>query len=124
MNGIMKLKRVTALILFLVSALSGTAQEELSAVPCQEVPQLIQQFSADRRAIDRFYVVNMSPERRDRLISLYNEYLTALNKLDFGTLNQECKVDYLLFRRNLNEYIRFATKEEAEFGKVATWFPF
>src|SRR5690606_39050565 len=102
MNCIMKIKMILALVVFLtVSALSGVAQQELSAVPCQEVPQLIQQFSADRRAINRFYIVNMSPERRDRLISLYNEYLAALDKLEFDALNQECKVDYLLFRRNL-----------------------
>ena len=119
-----KIKGISALILFLISAVPSTAQEELSAVPCQEVPHLIQQFTADRRAINRFYTVTMSPERRDRLISLYNGYLSALEKLDFNSLNQECKVDYILFQRNLNEYIRFAQKEEAEFNKVVAWFPF
>lgn len=98
----MKMKEILVAALFFASGLPAIAQQALSAVPCQEVPHLIQQFAADRRAINRFYVVSMSSERRDRLVALYNDYLKSLAQLDFNVLNQECKVDYILFQRNLN----------------------
>ncbi|SKB26761.1 Uncharacterized conserved protein, DUF885 familyt [Parapedobacter luteus] len=120
----MSMKKTLISVLFVISAIPVIGRQELSAVPCQEVPHLIQQFAADRRAINRFYVVAMSPERRARLVALYNDYLKSLAQLDFDALNQECKVDYILFQRNLNEYLRFAQKEEDEFTKVSTWFPF
>ncbi|MBK1438690.1 DUF885 family protein [Parapedobacter sp. ISTM3] len=120
----MKMKEKLVAVLLLMTSFPANARQELSAVPCQEVPHLIQQFAADRRAINRFYVVTMSPERRARLVALYNDYLKFLAQLDFDALNQECKVDYILFQRNLNEYLRFAQKEEDEFTKVSTWFPF
>lgn len=124
MMNTMKMKEKLVAVLLLMTGFPANARQELSAVPCQEVPHLIQQFAADRRAINRFYVVAMSPERRARLVALYNDYLKSLAQLDFDALNQECKVDYILFQRNLNEYLRFAQKEEDEFTKVSTWFPF
>jgi len=65
-----------------------------------------------------------SPERREKLTALYQDYLARLEKLDFKSLPQECKADYILFKRDMNEKLRTSAKEGAEFEKVKAWFPF
>src|ERR1700754_3273407 len=87
-------------------------------VPCQEMPHLIETYNADLRAIVRFYTSSFygarnggnaaqteggSPEKRARLDALYHEYLDKLEHTDFKSLPQECKVDYLLLKRERSE---------------------
>ena len=65
-------------------------------VPCQEMPNLIETYNADLRALTRFYTSSFyggrnfgnqanteggSPEKRARLDELYQEYLKKLDKL-------------------------------------------
>ena len=103
------------------------------------MPSLIENYNADARAIVRFYTSNFyggrnqgggiqteggSPEKRARLNSLYREYMDKLEKIDFKGLPQECKVDYILFKRELNGKIQLAADEAAQYEKVKSWFPF
>jgi hypothetical protein len=128
-------------------AVSGFAQSPGDYVPCQEMPNLIQNYQADYKAIVRFYspmVQNArgnfggggggsngsaadgvgSPERREKLTGLYNQYLDKLSKLNFSGLSQECKVDYILFKRDMNEKLRTSAYEGGQYEKVKAWFPF
>src|SRR4030081_1654501 len=98
-------------LLFLsVSALSQISPDPY--VPCQEMPNLIESYNADLRALTRFYTSSYfggrnggnqvsteggSPEKRARLDELLHEYGKKLDQLDFKSLSQECKVDYILF---------------------------
>ncbi|HTI90493.1 MAG TPA: DUF885 family protein [Puia sp.] len=108
-------------------------------VPCQEMPQLIETYNADLRAIVRFYTSSFygarnganavqteggSPEKRARLDALYHEYLDKLEHTDFKSLPQECKVDYLLFKRELTGKLQRAADEAVQYGKLKNWFPF
>lgn len=115
-----------------------SAQSKNQYVPCQEMPDLIQNYNADYRALIRFYTPSGSnafrgggsdagmgsPERRDRLDKLNHEYLKKLEAFNFNSLPQECKVDYILFKRDVNEKIRKASEEAAEYNKIKQWFPF
>ncbi|WP_442590005.1 DUF885 family protein [Pedobacter sp. AW31-3R] len=109
-------------------------------VPCQEMPDLITRFNADSRSLTRFYTpasennfrggygggsdAGGSPEKRTRLNTLYTDYLKKLSEISFDALSQECKVDYLLFKRDLNEKLKLAADEAAEYEKIKKWFPF
>ena len=111
-------------------------------MPCQEMPNLMQQYNADYRSLQRFYTPNSfgggnfgrggggggsitgSPERSQRLQSLYNEYLKKLQAVNFKSLSQECKADYILFKRDLGQSLELATNEAKEYEKVKQWFPF
>jgi len=110
--------------------------------PCQEMPNLITTYNADYRALVRFYTPAAngsagggfgrgggqdgfpSPEKRTRLEGLYREYLKKLDQLDFKGLSQECKVDFILFKRDLNERLQLSADGAAEYGKIRSWFPF
>lgn len=89
-----------------------------------EVNDIMVQYNADYRSLARFYVIENSPERRQRLLSTVNEYIDKLNKLDFDKLNTGTKADYILFNRDLHEEQYQLEKEAKEYDSVKQWFPF
>lgn len=122
-----------------LSATTGHAQISPDPyVPCQEMPSLMQNYEADWRALTRFYtstfygsryqgyggIEGASLEVRARFDSLYQEYLGKTEALDFNSLSQECKVDYILFKRDLKEKLRASAEEATEYKKISHWFPF
>lgn len=126
-------------LFFLLIANFAFAQSKEEYVPCQEMPGIIQNFNADEQALLRFYTpwtgsgfrddhdgnANIgSPEKRDRLIKLNQDYLKKLEVINFNSLPQECKVDYILFKRDLNEHLRQLIKETVEYNKIKPWLPF
>lgn len=129
-------------VIFLVAACPGKGRAQVSPdpyVPCQEMPMLIENFGTDARAVTRFYNTSFygsrngggdrnakggSPEKRERLDELYHEYLGKLERVDFNGLPQECKVDYILFKRELVERLRASAEEAVVYNKLKNWFPF
>lgn len=89
-----------------------------------EVHHLMANYAADRGSLTRFYVIENSPERRQRLEKLTNDYLQQLKKMDFEHLPVDSQVDYLLFQRNLQVDIRELAKEATEVAQTQLWFPF
>ncbi|RDB03681.1 DUF885 family protein [Runella aurantiaca] len=89
-----------------------------------EVHHLMTNYAADRGSLTRFYVVENSPERRQRLEKLTNDYLGQLQKMDFDKLPVDSQVDYVLFQRNLQVDIRELGKEAVEVSQTQAWFPF
>lgn len=93
-------------------------------VPCAEMPDLMINYREDYKSLAIAYIIHSSPEYRERYKKLYNDYLKKLDKIDFEALPQECKVDYVLFKRDLNENIRLSDVASQEYNKVEKWFPF
>ena len=110
-------------------------------VPCQEMPHLITTYGADYKALIRYYTPpanasgfgrgggeqeggGFSQEKRTRLEALYRDYLKKLEQIDFKGLSQECKVDYILFKRDLDEHLKVSANEAAGYEKIKKWFPF
>lgn len=119
------------------------AQSPGAYAPCQEMPALIQNYKADYQSLTRFYapvppsyresaaggafrpmITGSSPEIRTRMEQLYKSYLERLTKLPFESLSQECKADYILFKRDLNEKLRLSAVEAQEAASVKQYFPF
>lgn len=105
-------------------------------VPCQEIPALMHEFQADQSAIMRFYSPSTnapryrfdqslgSPDRNKRLHELNESYLDRLTLVAFEQLPQECKADYLLFKRDLQEGLRKIAKDDQMLQSLSNWFPF
>ncbi|GAB3950922.1 DUF885 family protein [Spirosoma harenae] len=98
----------------------------LSGVNSQtsDVHFLLTQYEADYGSLNRFYTITGSPERRERFQSFYNEYLGKLEKLDFNRMNTDSRVDYILFRRNLQQELYKLNQEATERTQIKAWFPF
>jgi uncharacterized protein (DUF885 family) len=89
-----------------------------------KMPQILQHFQADKGSLERFYVIDMSPEKRGRMISFYKEYLSKIKDLSFKSLSQSDKVDYLLFKNQLDANLNDLNIEEANYQSSKKWIDF
>lgn len=117
-------KPASFFICFVIFVSPLYAQISKEYVPCNEMPNIMQHYYADVTALHRVYIVNGSPERRERFKKLAEEYLTKLSLVNFNSLSNGCKADYVLFKRDLNETVYQANTETKEFAAVQKWFPF
>jgi len=83
-----------------------------------EVYSLMVNFQADRGSLERFYFIPNSAERRERFKQFYNDYRQKLDQLSFDQLSVGGKVDYLLFRRDLDDALFRLSVEEKECNAV------
>src|SRR5689334_15142750 len=66
-----------------------------------EMRAAIERYTVDRGSLQRSFPVATSQARRERFRNLYNDWLTSLQKLDFDSMGQDGKVDYILFKNHL-----------------------
>ena len=66
-----------------------------------ELRPMIERFSADLRSLTRTYPIRLSDARHARFDQFLNEQQAALAKINFDTLSQDGRIDYLLFRNHL-----------------------
>ena len=97
-------------------------QDHLNAQ--DKMPQILQHFQADKGSLERFYVIDMSPEKRGRMISFYKEYLGKIKDLSFKSLSQSDKVDYLLFKNQLEANLNDLSIEETNYQSSKNWVDF
>jgi len=92
-----------------------------------EMRQTIESYVADRGSLQRSFFVNNSTTRRERFRKFYQDALDRLQKMNFDAMSQEGKVDYVLFRTDLEHELRqigIETKQQTEieplipFGKT------
>jgi len=91
-----------------------------------EMRGLIEAYTADRGTVGRFYTVEASTARQIRLKKFYGDWLAALAKLDFGSLSQDGRIDYVLFKNYLDHELRqleIQAKALAEFAPLVPFGP-
>jgi uncharacterized protein (DUF885 family) len=107
-------------------------------IPCQEMPALIQRFNADSRVLNRYYSPALnnsrggfaadwsigSPAKNTRLQKLVQDYQQQLAAVNFKNLSQECKADYILFKRDLASRLEQLQLDASALDKVASWVGF
>lgn len=123
MNGY----KQTALALGLLITVIVQAQPQPEPVlyeQTSEVNNIMAQYRADFGNLSRFYVIENSPERRQRLLDITKACIATLGQLDFDRLNTGTKVEYVLFHRDLQEEIYQLDKEASEYAATSKWLPF
>jgi uncharacterized protein (DUF885 family) len=89
-----------------------------------ELRDTVDRFVADGQAIQRFFNVPGSGERRTRLRGYYDAWLAALPKIDFGRLSREGQVDYVLLRNHIEYQQALLRREERNETLTAPLVPF
>jgi len=95
-------------------------QEEATST---DMRVLIERAMADRAALRRFYRVEGSPARNERLRLWSDEWLAKLDAVSFETLDQDGRIDWVLLRsRLLTERARLV-RETAQVSEEAPLLP-
>jgi hypothetical protein len=89
-----------------------------------EMRPVIDRWNADRGNLQRYYNIADSPERRARLRRFHQETKASLAALNFDAMSQDGKIDYILFRNELDHELRRLDLEEKEAQENAVWLPF
>ncbi|MEO7530728.1 MAG: DUF885 domain-containing protein, partial [Sediminibacterium sp.] len=89
-----------------------------------EVQPVMANYEADKGILTRFYFIINSPERRERLKKLTNDYRKQLEQLAFDKMKTSGKVDYILFKRNLDNELRALDLEEKEYKAIYKYVSF
>lgn len=130
---------IGCLLATLVPVLQTTAQQTTNLYSqTSEMADAMIQYDADKASILRFYSTAVqgdffmrqqgpgynSPERRKRLLELIDQYLDILKKSPFEKWNINGKVDYVLFKRNLESDQYQLLEEQKTYDQVAKYLPF
>ncbi|HSK62519.1 MAG TPA: DUF885 family protein [Pyrinomonadaceae bacterium] len=89
-----------------------------------EMRAAIERYSLDRGSLARSNPVAMSPNRRARFKKFYEENLNSLKALDFDSMSQDGKVDYLLFKNHLEYELRQSDIQEKQLAEIQPLIPF
>lgn len=84
----------------------------------------IHQFQSDWESVERFYDLPCSTTRIDRLETLYRDWQQKLAALNFGQLEQQGRIDYLLLRNRLTAGLDQMALERhrlAELEELLAW---
>lgn len=119
-----KLYKMQLKVLLLALGMGWAGHSQNSAgnePPVSELYQLMSEMSADEGSLNRFYIVDSSPEKRERFHQFYQDYLSRLEKFPFNQLSTNGKVDYLLVKRDINRNLRNLEAEKEEYEKIKKW---
>src|SRR5439155_27141451 len=103
---------------------SGTPDASEARTPESEMRATIEYYVVDRGSLARSYPVASSPARRDRFRKFYSDALERIQKLDFDSMGQEGKVDYVLFKNHLEHELRQLDIEEKQLAEIQPLIPF
>lgn len=84
----------------------------------------IERYTLDRGSLTRSYPVGMSPTRRARFKKFYEEWLASLKTLDFNSMSQDGKIDYLLFKNHLEYELRQSDIQAQQISEIQPLIPF
>ena len=116
-------KCILSIVLFI--SIQAQAQKAFDTYyQTNEVQPLLVNYEADKGNLTRFYTIINSPERRERFKILNQDYLQKLEQLDFDKMKTSSQVDYILFKRTLDNELRLLDKEEKEFNQISKYIPF
>jgi hypothetical protein len=134
------MKKIT-LLLALFGPLTMVAQnknQEALYEQASESSGLVVQYSQDVRSINYAYgpmasgggfgggfrTYANSPEQRERLIKLNQEYLGKLAQADFDNMSIHGQVDYVVLKRKIDEAINLLNQEAKDYKEIEKYVPF
>jgi Bacterial protein of unknown function (DUF885) len=85
---------------------------------------LLERYATDRATEVRSDSMPLSPQVRERMGRFYDEWSRTLENTSFDTLDQEGKIDYLLFKNQLRHEMHALELERKRAAETETLVPF
>src|SRR5215213_6812523 len=92
--------------------------------PVSEMRSAIERYTVDRGSLTRSYPVATSRSRRERFKKFYEESLASLQSLNFDSMSQDGKIDYLLFKTHLEYELRQLDLQSRQISEIEPLVPF
>ena len=89
-----------------------------------EMRPAIERFAADRASLNRAYATVLSPSRRSRFKQFFTDWEARLATVNFESMSQDGKVDYILLRNRLDHDLRQLDLDAKTEGEAAAYAPF
>lgn len=89
-----------------------------------EMRAIIESYVVDRGSLTRSYPVSISPARQARFRKFYSDALEQIQKVDFDSMSQEGKVDYLLLQNHLEYELRQLDIQAKQLAEIEPLIPF
>src|SRR5262245_63039481 len=100
------------------------ADQNGGKAPVSEMRSSIERYTVDRGSLQRSYPVAYSRSRRERFKKFYDEWLASLQSLDFDSMSQDGKIDYLLFKNHLEYELRQLDIQSRQISEIEPLVPF
>jgi len=84
----------------------------------------IERYTVDRGSLTRSYPVAVSRGRRERFRKFYNEWLASLQSLNFDSMSQDGKIDYVLFKNHFEYELRQLDIQSRQISDIEPLLPF
>lgn len=101
---------------------SATADE--ATLPESEMRSSIERYTVDRGSLIRSYPVSISPARAARFRQFYSEWLSRIQQMNFDSMSQAGKVDYLLLKNHLEDETRQLDIQSKQIAEIQPLVPF
>ena len=89
-----------------------------------DLRELLERYAADRGSLQRFYDLPISPATHRAFEQFHRAWLAALARLDFEALGPEARIDYLLFRNQLDQELHRVDLGRRRWEEMSPLFPF
>ncbi len=110
-----------AVIAFAGLGITGAQSDDAYS---SEIRPMIDRLAADRGSLTRTYSMTFDPARSQRLTRFYDESLARLEKVNFNSLSQDGRIDYLLLRNYLTHEVSGLALEAKARAETAHYLPF
>lgn len=98
--------------LLLLASIAASAQTS-------KLADLIDEFRADNWGLNHVYIMKESDEYYQRFSKFYEDWSKRMDDLEFGSLSQQEKVDYILLKNLVTKGDYFLSNDYNEFKAVA-----
>jgi uncharacterized protein (DUF885 family) len=98
--------------LVLLASIAASAQTS-------KLADLIDEFRADNWGLNHVYIMKESDEYYQRFSKFYDDWSKRMDDLEFGSLSQQEKVDYILLKNLVTKGDYFLSNDYNEFKAVA-----
>ena len=85
---------------------------------------VVERYEQDEGNLSRFYNIASSPARRERMRQFYDEWLGRLGQLNFDSLGEADRIDYVLFKNHIQHELRQLDLKAKALAETAPLVPF
>jgi uncharacterized protein (DUF885 family) len=107
-----------------INGLSGAAAANDYDTSQSEMRAVIERYTSDRGSLNRFYTVPNSEARRAKMTKFYADWLAEITRMNFETMSQDGKVDFVLFKNHLDHELRQVDMRVKQFAEIDALIPF